>query len=139
MAKFGRFLDAEVVVNSVDLSSFVRSVSLDINNEVLEQTAMGDTTRVKVAGLKDWSVSVEFYQSYYTAEVDATLFPLNDNGTVFTITVMPNKTAGISTTNPKYSGSAILPTYQPIAGAHNDILASTVSFESSGALTRATS
>jgi len=139
MAKFGRFLDAEVTVNSVDLSSFVRSVSLDVNNEILETTAMGDTTRVKIAGMKDWSASVEFYNSFYTAEVDATLWPLNDAGTVFTLTVMPNKTDGISVTNPKYTGSVILPTYQPIAGAHNDVLMSTVSFESSGALTRTTS
>ena len=139
MAKFGRFLDAEVTVNSVDLSSFVRSVSLDVNNEILETTAMGDATRVKIAGMKDWSASVEFYNSFYTAEVDATLWPLNDAGTVFTLTVMPNKTDGISVTNPKYTGSVILPTYQPIAGAHNDVLMSTVSFESSGALTRTTS
>ena len=139
MAKFGRFLDAEVTVNSVDLSSFVRSVTIDVNNEILETTAMGDTTRVKIAGMKDWSATVEFYNSFYTAEVDATLWPLCDNGTVFTLTVMPNKTAGISTTNPKYTGSVILPTYQPIAGAHNDVLMSTVSFESSGELSRTTS
>ena len=138
MAKFGRFLDAEVTVNSVDLSSFVRSVTLDVNNEILDATAMGDFTRVKISGMKDWSCSVEFYQSYYTAEVDATLWPLNDAGTSFTITVMPDKTAGVSTENPKYTGDVILPTYQPIAGAHNDVLASTVSFESNSALTRVT-
>lgn len=137
MAKFGRFLDAEVTVNGVDLSSFVRSVTLDVNNEILDATAMGDTTRVKISGMKDWSCSVEFYQSYYTAEVDATLWPLNDAGTSFALTVMPNKTDGVSATNPKYTGNVILPTYQPIAGAHNDVLASTVSFESNGDLTRA--
>jgi predicted secreted protein len=137
MAKFGRFLDAEVTVNAIDLSSFVRSVTLDVNNEILETTAMGDTTRVKIAGMKDWSASVEFYNSFYTAEVDATLWPLNDNGTVFTLTVMPNKTDGVSEVNPKYSGSCILPNYQPIAGAHNDVLMSTVSFEASGELTKA--
>lgn len=138
MAKFGRFLDAEVTVNAIDLSSFVRSVTLDVNNEILETTAMGDTTRVKIAGMKDWSASVEFYNSFYTAEVDATLWPLNDAGTVFTLTVMPNLTDGISEVNPKYTGSVILPNYQPIAGAHNDVLMSTVSFESSGELTRET-
>jgi len=137
MALFGRFLDAEVTVNSVDLSSFVRSVTLDVNNEILDATAMGDFTRVKISGMKDWSASIEFYQSYYTAEVDATLWPLSDNGTSFNLTVMPDKTAGVSAINPKYTGAVILPTYQPIAGAHNDVLASTVSFESNGDLTRA--
>ena len=138
MAKFGRFLDAEVTCNAVDLSSFVRSVSLDVNNEILETTAMGDFTRVKIAGMKDWSATVEFYNSFYTAEVDATLWPLSDGGTVFTLTVMPDKTAGISTVNPKYTGSVILPTYQPISGAHNDVLMNSCSFESSGDLTRTT-
>jgi hypothetical protein len=134
--KFGRFLDASVTVNSVDLSSFVRSVTIETNTEVLDQTAMGDTTRVKVAGLKDWTISVEFYQSYYTAEVDATLFPLYDNGTQFSVVVLPTSDA-VGAYNPSYTGTAILPSYQPIAGAHNDILSSTVTFESAGDLTRA--
>ena len=138
MAIFGRFLDAEITVNSVDLSAFARSVTLDSNNEILDKTTFGQNSRVKVAGMKDWSVAVEFYQSYYTAEVDATLWPLHDAGTEFTITVMPNLTDGISTVNPKYTGTAILANYQPIAGAHNDVLASTVTFESAGDLTRTT-
>jgi predicted secreted protein len=138
VAIFGRFLDAEITVNSVDLSSFARSVTIDSNNEILDKTAFGDTSRVKVAGMKDWTVSVEFWQSYYTAEVDATLWPLHDNGTEFTVTVMADKTSGVGTENPKYSGTAILANYQPIAGAHNDVLAATVSFESAGDLTRLT-
>ena len=135
--KFGRFLNASVMVNSVDLSAFVRSVSIEGNTEILDQSAMGDTTRVKVAGTKEWSVSIDFYQSYYTSEVDQTLWGLHDGGTAFTIAIVPENDT-VSDINPEYSGSAILPAYQPIAGSWNDILASTVNFESAGALTRST-
>lgn len=138
MAIFGRFLDAEITVNAVDLSAFARSVTLRSSNEVLDQTTFGNTSRVKVAGMNEWSVDVEFFMSYYTAEVDATLWPLHYNGTQFTITVMPNLTAGVSPTNPKYSGTAMLAEYQPISGAHGEILSSTVTFESAGDLSRLT-
>lgn len=139
MAKFGRFLDAEVVVNGVDLSSFVRSVRLPEETEVLEIQGMGDTSRVKIQGYLDWSVEVEFYQSYYTAEVNATIDPLYRNGTTFFVTVMPNKTAGVGATNPKYQGYAICSQFEPIGGAHGEVLMSNVTFESAGAISRATS
>jgi len=138
MAKFGRFLDAEVVVNSVDLSSFVRSVQISESAEVLETQGMGDTTRVKSQGYLDWTIDIEWYQSYYTAEVNATLDPLYRNGTQFVTTVMPNKTAGISPTNPKYTGTGILSSFEPLGGAHGEILMSNTTIESAGALARST-
>lgn len=138
MAKFGRFLDAEVTVNSVDISAFVRSVTLDINTEKLDQTAMGDTTKVWTQGFSDWTVTLELYQSYYTAEIDATLYPLWSGNTAFTVTVMPNATAGVGTENPKYTGSGRIYTYTPVGGSHGDILMTTVEIASAGAITRAT-
>jgi hypothetical protein len=138
MALFGRFLNASITINAVDLSSLCRSVTIDSNAEVLDATAFGDTTRVKIAGLKDWTITCEFYQSYYTAEVDATLWPLHDNGTQFVVVVKP--AAGVvSAANPSYTGTGILPSYQPIAGAHNDVLSTSVTIESASDLVRATS
>ena len=138
MAKFGRFLDAEVTLNAVDLSAFVRSVQVEESTEVLETQGMGDTTRVKSQGFLDWTATIEFYQSFYTAEVNQTLDPLYRNGTTFVFTVMANLTDGISTENPKYTGNAILSSFQPISGAHGEILMSSVTVESAGALVRST-
>jgi len=138
MAKFGRFLDAEVTFNAVDLSAFVRSVQVEESTEVLETQAMGNTTRVKTQGFLDWTATVEFYQSFYTSEVNQTLDPLYRNGTEFVFTVMANLTDGISTENPKYTGTAILSSFQPISGAHGEVLMSSVTVESAGALARST-
>ena len=139
MAIFGRFTDAEITVNSVDLSSFARSVTINSTNEQLDATTFGNTSKVTVAGQNEWTVTVEFFQSYYTAEVDATLWPIHSNGTTVALTVMPDLTAGVSTVNPKYTGNVTLNEYSPIDGEHGAVLATSVTFNSAGDLTRATS
>ena len=47
-------------VGGTALSAWVRSLTLNYEAESLEDTAMGDTFRSRLAGLKDWSVDVEF-------------------------------------------------------------------------------
>jgi hypothetical protein len=139
VAIFGRFTDAEITVNSVDLSSFARAVTIESTNEQLDATTFGNTSKVTLAGQNEWSVSVEFFQSYYTAEVNATLWPIHSNGTTVAMTVMPSLTDGVSVTNPKFTGNVTLNSYQPISGAHGEVLSSTVNFDSAGDLTAATS
>ena len=56
------FTDAKVVVNAVDLSDHVESVTLEYKAELQDDTNMGDTTRTRLGGLKDWSVSINFRQ-----------------------------------------------------------------------------
>jgi len=128
--------DASVVVNSVDLSDQVRQVTLSVEADVQENTAMGDTFRSRLGGLKDWSVEVEFNQDFAAAEVDATLWPLI--GTSTTITVKPTSSAA-SATNPSYSGSVILNAYPPLSGSVGDVAVASVTFQGAGALSRSTS
>jgi predicted secreted protein len=135
--KFGRFLDADVTINSVNLSSFVKAVRIEQSTEILDQSAMGDFTRVKVAGMKEWQMVLEMYQSYYTAEVDDSLNTLYDNGTNFTIVVKPTSDA-VGPYNPSWTGTGFLPNYSPIAGAHAELLTTDVTIESAGDLVRAT-
>lgn len=128
--------DASVVVNSVDLSDQVRQVTLTVEADVQENTAMGDTFRSRLGGLKDWSVEIEFNQDFAASEVDATLWPLI--GTVTTVTIKPTSGA-VSATNPSFSGSAILSEYPPLDGSVGDVATASVTFEGAGTLTRATS
>ena len=139
MAIFGRFTDAEIIVNSVDLSSFARAVTISSTNEKLDATTFGNTSRVTIAGLNEWTATIEFLMSYYTAEVHATLWPIHSNGTTVALTVMPNKTDGVSATNPKFTGNVTLNEYNPIDGSHGEVLATSVTFDSAGDLTAATS
>jgi predicted secreted protein len=129
--------DVEIVVNSVDLSDHTRSASLTYSVEMLDITAMGDGARSRIAGFKEWSIDCEFNQDFAAAKTDATLFPLV-GAAEFPITLMPVKTGGVSATNPKYTGNAVLENY-PFGGAVGEVGTVSVTFSGSGTLTRATS
>ena len=128
--------NAFVSINSVNLSQFVKSVSISYKSEMQDDTAMGDTARSRIGSLKDYSLSIEFFQDYAAGAVDATLFGIV--GSVVPIEVR-GSAAAASATNPKYTGSAILETYQPVGGSVGDNLMAPVSMSGVGALTRATS
>lgn len=132
--------DAYFMVNAVVLSSFCRSLTLNYEAEMLDDTAFGTNgTRSNKPGLKNWSIEAEFLQDYTAAAVDATLFPLV-GAAPFAIEVRPTS-AVVSVTNPKYTGNAVLETYPPIAGEVGTLGTVSASFRSGGgsALTRATS
>jgi hypothetical protein len=128
--------NAFVSVNGVDLSDHVKNVSINFSVDDIDDTNMGDTTRVHKAGLKDWSVDIEFAQDFAAGEVDATLWPLV--GTEVTV-VVRNDTGSVSSTNPSYSGTAVLMSYPPISGSVGDLHTTTASFQAAGDLSRSIS
>lgn len=135
MATFA-FTDASVVVNSVDLSDHVRQVTLNVSADELDDTAMGDTFRSRIGGLRDWSVSLEFNSDFAASEVDATLWPLL--GTTTTITIKPTSSA-VGATNPSYSGSVLVSQANPLGNSVGDLATVSVTWNGAGTLTRATS
>lgn len=135
MASFA-FTNAFVSVNAVDLSTFTRSVTINTEAEDLEDTAMGDTYRSRIGGLKDWSVDIEWNQDFAASAVDVTVFALL--GTVVTVIVKPVNAAN-SVTNPQYSGSVLVSEYNPLDGSVGDLATTSVSWPGAGTLSRATS
>lgn len=134
MASFA-FINAFVSINGVDLSASVRSVTINTEAEDLEDTAMGDTYRSRIGGLKDWSVDVELNQDFTAAQADATIFPLL--GTVTAVIVKPVN-ATTTVTNPQYSGNVLVSEYNPLDGSVGDLATTSVSWPGAGALARAT-
>ena len=126
--------DASVIINSVDLSDHVTSVTINYSAEILDKTAMGANSRARVAGLKDFSVDVEFNQDYAASNVDATMFPLI-GAAAFPIIIKPTSGA-VSATNPSYTGNALLESYGPVAGAVGELGKVSVSMPGDGDLTR---
>lgn len=127
--------NAYVMINSVNLSSYVKTVTLNYKSEMQDDTAMGDTARSRIGSLKDWTLTVEFFQDYAASAVDATLFSIV--GSVVPIEVRAANTT-VSATNPKYTGNAILETYQPVGGSVGDNLMAPISMSGVLSLTRAT-
>jgi len=128
--------NAYVSINSVDLSAFVKQVTLDWKAEVQDDTSMGATARSRLPGLRDWSFDVEFFQGYGASEVDATLFSLV-GASAFAVELRGDG-AAVSATNPKYTGTALLENYQPVAGTVGEAQMAPARFVGRGTLTRAT-
>lgn len=129
--------DAFVSINGVDLSDHVKSVTLPYAAEMLDDTVMGDDTRSNKGGLKTWSITIEFLNDWAANEVDATLFPLV--GSTFTIIVRPVNTGGVSATNPNFTGTGILESYPPLGNQVGELATTSVTVQSAGTLSRATS
>ena len=117
--------DASLVVNAVNLSNHVQSITVDMAAEDVDITAMGATSRAHLAGLRDDTVSVTFFQDFAASNVDATLAPLITS-TGFSIVVKPTS-ATVSSTNPSYTATMIMLGYQPLSGTVGD--ANTIELE----------
>ena len=125
--------DADLVVDSEDYSDHVRSITINYGATIQDATAMqggadAGFTR-KLAGLKDWSVDVEFNQDYAAASIDAWLFTQVGAAGVTMVA------SGDDTIT--YTGTVLLESYNPIAGSVGDLATTTVTWQGSGALARA--
>lgn len=128
--------DAEVVVNSVDLSDGVQAVTVNYSAELQDDTAMGDDTRTMLPGLKTWTMEIQFKQDFDAGKVDATNFSLV-GAAEFPITVMSDKTAGVSATNPRFTGNALLETYPILGNTVGELATTSLTYQGTGILTRA--
>lgn len=129
------FRNAKFEVNGTDLSDHVAEITLNYSSEMLDETAMGDSTRIRKGGLKVWSIDVTPHQDYAAGEWDATLFSLV--GTTVCIEVRPQNICSTAI-NPRWDGIAILENYQPMGGAVGSLLDAPATFVSAGDLSRAT-
>ena len=134
----GVFLNNKVgvKVNSVDLSSYVTSVSLNRNFDELEVTAMGDTGHKFVKGLEASSVTISFLNDTDTNKVLQTLQAAW--GTNVTVVLLQEKATAVSATNPLYTFSALVNGTTDINGAVGDLGTIDVTWNVSGSVAVAT-
>lgn len=128
------FTNAYVLINAVDLSNHVKSVKLNYSAAMLDNTVMSNTTKSNQAGLKEWSVEVEFLDDYVAASVDATLFSLI-GAAAFAIEIRPDAGAR-SASNPGFTGNAVLASYDPISAQVGELASTSATLNSAGALSR---
>lgn len=128
--------DAVLTINAVNLSAWCKSATLEYEAEAVDETAMGDTTRTHIGGLKAWSINADLMQDYASSAVDQTLWSLV--GTVVAVKLKATSSSN-SSTNPEYQGNALIQAYQPVGGSVGELHMTRVSCVSAGALTRATS
>jgi hypothetical protein len=119
--------DCYIEVNTIDFSSHVSSVTINLSKDEIDTTNFGGDGRERAHGLKDDSFEVTFQQDYDAGSVDDTLYPLWDDETEFDVKVRP-RAGATSATNPEYSATCILLEYTPLAGDVGDLSTTDVTF-----------
>ena len=127
--------DYKITINGTNLSTSLNSVELALESDDVETTAFGGTFRERIGGLKTGSLTLQFMQDFAAASVDATLFPLFN--TLATVVITP--TSGtVTATNPSYTALCLANSYTPFASSVGDIATLSVTWPTSGTVTRAT-
>jgi hypothetical protein len=116
---------ASVTFNSVDLSAYVTSVTINQAFDELEITAMGDTAHKFAKGLEASTITLDFLNDNAAATVIPTLRAAY--GTTVTL-VIKQSTAAVSATNPSYTASVLVNNLQNINGAVGDISSQSITF-----------
>ncbi|MFE6846568.1 hypothetical protein [Streptomyces sp. NPDC057686] len=138
MAKFV-LKNCRIEVNGIDFSDHVSQVEVNLAKDSVDTTNFSGSGREATHGLKNEKFTVTFQQNFAASSVDATLWPLYNNETEFTVKVRPTASS-ISTTNPEYVASCILFEYSPISGKVGDLSDTSVTFPvQRGTLARNTS
>jgi predicted secreted protein len=126
-----------VSVGANDISTYVKSVELTVNGETVDVTAMSSTAwRSFVAGLRDWEVSVTCNTDVANGLLDSILWPLYSTSAAIELRATG---AAVGTSNPKFTGSAIVVPGTIFGGSVGDGSETSFTLRGSGALTRATS
>jgi hypothetical protein len=125
-----------VKVNSVDLSSYVSSVSLNRSFNELDVTAMGDKGVRQVKGLEQSSVSISFFNDTATSKVLQTLQAAW--GTSVNVVLIQDKAGTVGADNPLYTASCLINNTTDINGAVSDLGTIDVQWNVNGEVTVAT-
>lgn len=117
-----------VLVNGVDLSNQARSCEVTTSIPEVDVTAFGDAMMQYAGGIPDASITVEFFQSQAAGSVDATLWPLDNGSTTFTVEVRRTNAAR-SATNPGFVMTAkMMGDYSPLSGDVGSALTTNATF-----------
>lgn len=122
--------NAFVEVDAVDLSNHFSTIEVNTERDEVDVTGFGSTQREILLGLGDGTISGEVFQDFATGSVDETLWPLSQGDTPFVVRVRAD--AGVvSATNPEYTMTAVLPTFNPLSGSVGEANSTSVTFRNS--------
>lgn len=123
--------DARVTVNGVNLSDHCSSVTVETSKDEVDVTSMGATFKQLLAGIGDATVTLSVFQDFAAGSVHATIQPLFAAGSTFPVTVRPTSAAE-SATNPTFTMTGIILTYNPIAGSVGDASTTDITIRNAG-------
>ena len=128
--------NAYLLLNAVDLSNHVESITLNWVKSDVDVTAMGDGGKQHLAGLEDNKFAVTFWADHAAGSVGPTLDAMFAAGTAVAFKLADGGSS-FSATNPTYSGSCVALDYS-IGGKVGDGQQNVVSLVCNGTITAGT-
>ena len=120
-------------IATVDLSSYVTSITLTQTFDEVETTAMGSAAHTFAKGLESSTLTVDFLNDWDAAKVQATLQAAY--GTSVTAVIIPVKGTVVSATNPTYTVSILVNNLTPVGtGGPEDFARSSMTFTCTSAV-----
>ena len=124
-------------IATVDLSSYVTSITLTQTFDEVETTAMGATAHQFSKGLEASTLTVDFLNDWAASKVQATLQAAY--GTSVTAIVIPVKGTAVGATNPTYTVSILVNNLTPVGtGGPEDFARSSMTFTCTSAVAYST-
>jgi len=121
-----------VTFNSVDLSAYVTSVTVNQSFDELEVTAMGDNAHKFAKGLEAGTITLDFLNDNAATTVIPTLRAAY--GTTVPVVIKQTSSA-VSATNPSYSTTVLVNNLQNINGSVADISSQSITFTCNSVIT----
>ncbi|MFF0598055.1 hypothetical protein [Streptomyces antibioticus] len=129
-------LAAYLNLASNDLSEYARKIEVSVEVEEKDVTTYASLGwKVVKGGLKSGELGLEFLQDVAPTELDSIMWPLL--GTVVPFTAKLDN-AATSSSNPAYSGQVLIKGWNPMEGSVGDEASVSVTYPTSGAVTRTT-
>jgi predicted secreted protein len=136
MAKMA-LLASYVSINGVDLSDHASKIELTTEVEEKDVTTFASLGWKEVlGGIKSGSLALTLKQDIAAASVDSQVWALFGSVTTFEVR-LTNSARG--TSNPGYTGSVLIRQWTPISGSPGDVADASVTWPSSGVISRQTS
>lgn len=123
-------------IAGTDVSTYTNKAEVAVEVDEQDVTTYGSGGWKEVlGGLKSGTLGLEFKQDFAAAALDSIMWPLL--GTVVAFEVRASN-AAVGTSNPKYTGNILIKEWNPVTGSVGDDATVSVSYSTSGAVTRAT-
>jgi len=127
----------KVSINGTDLSSSVARAEIAMNVADVDVTDFGSAGYTElIGGLKSGTVSIDFHQDYASGSVEATIFPLL--GSIATAVIIAGNGTAASSATPAYTATVLVNNWNPVSGAVGDLSTVSVTWPTSGVVTKAT-
>ncbi|MCZ4099843.1 phage tail tube protein [Streptomyces sp. H39-C1] len=124
-----------ISIGGNDLSTYATKAEVAVEVEEKDVTTYGSLGWKEVlGGLKSGNIGLEFKQDFAATKLDSIMWPLL--GTVVAFEARADQ-AVVGASNPKYTGSVLIKSWNPIQGKVGDEASTSVTYPTSGAVTRA--